>query len=148
MGLLGSLYKPKKKKKARSTARKGTTKTGTAAPNANLSDIEIPTGEYEINVEGLAWCKLSLKTCEDRIFSLTPRNTYQIEHNWPEGEILNVCRKGSKRTTEKNWVGYISEKDAKTLRKVVLTHGVTNVHAKIDITNSTKMVLLVPRKYK
>lgn len=114
-----------------SLSRKGTTKTGHAARPAGLPDITIEKGPLELPVEGLDWCRIHLVNNPDRVFSLTPKNTYQIEHNWPDGEIVNVCANGARRATGKNWVGYIPASDAKVLNRIVHSHGTTLVHAKV-----------------
>lgn len=136
MGLFG-LFGSKK-----STSRKGA--ANAKAPKSNLHDIEIPPGTYEIQVQGLAWSRLSLPDNPDRVFSLTPRNHYQEEHEWPEVGCVNVNRNGSKRTTDKNWVGYIPAKQAKKLSRVVMGHGVTRVHARVL---NGKVTLMVPGEY-
>jgi hypothetical protein len=132
-----------------STARKGTTKTPHRAPSPSLPDAEIPAGSYEIPVEGLQWCKIKLSNNGDRVFSLTPKNTYQIDNDWPEGDIVNVCRKGSRRATGKNWVGYIpTHRMPGGLVSTVLSHGTTNVHARVEVKGSKRSVtLLLPRGY-
>lgn len=129
----------KKKKKS----RKGTDIKGLS--KSNLKDIEIKRGHHKINVEGTGWCKISLSDCEDKVLSLTPRNEYQKEHEWPAPGCVNVNANGAKRTTGKNWVGYIPPKKAKKLNKIVMNHGITRVHARVEGNNVT---LLVPRRYK
>lgn len=147
MGLLGSLFGNSEKKQALKS-RKGTTKTGQKASTTNMPDIELPVGSYEISVEGLVWCKIPLSDNQDRVFSLTPRNTYQVEQGWPEGDVVNVCKRGSKRTTEKNWVGYIPAAKSGKLMQVVLSHGVTYVHARVSTKGKNEVVLMLPEAYR
>lgn len=115
-----------------------------SAPRSCLSDVEIPIGPIELKVEGLAWSRLALPDNPDRIFSLTPRNHYQEDHEWPEVGCVNVNRAGSRRTTDKNWVGYIPAAKAKRILQVVMKHGTTRVHARV---NDGKVFLMLPKKY-
>lgn len=109
-----------------------------------LLDFEIPKGNYQIMVQGTQWCKIDLTTNKDRILSLTPKNKYQKDHEWPEDGIVNVNKRGSRRTTAKNWVGYIPAAQAQKLLKVVETHGTTSVHCSIE---GNAVTLMIPEQY-
>lgn len=148
MGLFSSLFEKPEKKNTTSKSRKGTTKTGQKASAANMPDIELPVGSYEVSVEGLSWCKIPLSDNRDRVFSLTPRNTYQVEQGWPESDVVNVCKRGSKRTTAKNWIGYIPAAKSRKLMGVVMSHGATNVHARVSTKGKNEVVLMLPEAYR
>lgn len=142
MGLFDSLFGSSEGRA--STSRKGTMKTSHRAPAAGLPDTSIPSGSHEVVVEGLQWCKIPLSNNNDRVFSLTPKNTYQIEHDWPKGEIINVCRKGSRRATGKNWVGYVPSFNLpRSLVSTIMSHGTTEVHARVQVSGSRKKVTLL-----
>lgn len=45
-------------------------------------------------------------------FSITPKNQYQIDNNWPDAkEFVNVNTLGSIYTSQDNWLGYIGAWD-------------------------------------
>lgn len=140
MGLFNFRHKgrPAKANSARKSA------AGQRVPKANQADIQLELGPCEVAVQGVEWCKIPLSNNQDRILSLTPRNRYQQEHGWPEVGAVNVNKNGSKRTTEKNWVGYIPAHQAVKLNALVMTHGITRVHARV--LNGT-VTLLLPRSY-
>lgn len=147
MGILSFLSGGKRKKrKGRSASRKNA--AGQKAPRKSLPDIELPAGPCEIEVEGLYWCKIPLSDNDDRVFSLTPRNDYQEENDWPEPGCVNVNRNGSRRTTGKNWVGYIPAFKAAKLNSVVMSHGTTRVHARVRTAPERSVVLMLPEKYR
>ena len=139
MGFLVSLLGQGKRQP---TSRKGA--AGQRAAAIDLPDIEIPLGPYEVKVLGGQSRRGSLKDSDNKLLSLTPRNHYQEEHNWPEPGIVNVNRNGSRRTTEKNWLGYIPSEQASQLLEVVMFHGTTRVHAKIE---EGAITLLLPEGY-
>lgn len=149
MGLFSAVFgKPKKKESKKSNrSRKGA--ANQKAVKSNLPDIEIPIGSYEIQVEGLSWCRIPLSNNKDRLFSLTPRNEYQESNGWPEVGCVNVNKNGSRRTTDKNWVGYIPGSKARSLLRVVMKHGTTRVHARVDVKgNKQSITLMLPEHYR
>lgn len=140
MGFLSGLFLKKNPKP--SPTRKGNKKT-TAT---KLPDIEIPKGDQIIEVEGTTWCKINLSDNEDRVLSLTPLNTYQVQQGWPEQNCVNVNSRGARRTTGKNWVGYIPANKAARLRHIVDNHGTTFVHARITNAKTNPKVELMIEK--
>lgn len=147
MGLLDFLFKQNQSKAVSApTPKPGSVRKGSGqSSNKALPDIEIPKDKYLLNVEGTQWGNHPGSISTDRIFSLTPRNKYQVEHDWPEVGIVNVNRKGSRRTTEKNWFGYIPAAKAVKLLRVVETHGTTSVHAAV---NGSDITLMLPESYR
>lgn len=116
-----------------------------------LSRFDIPKGDIEIEVEGTAWCKIELKRNVNRLLSLTPRNDYQRENNWPEEGIVNVNKTGSRITTANNWIGYIPSDNATKLINVVNSYDVVTVHARIEFDDNGKskpcVILMLLNEY-
>ncbi len=95
--------------------------------------IEIPYGDFAIDVYGLTWCKIPLVDSDDCLFSLTELNEYQKMQGWPEEGCVNVNAFGSTETTVTNWAGYIRSSDSEKLLGVVKEHQAVNAHASVRV---------------
>lgn len=110
--------------------------------------FEIPKGNRKIKVHGTFYTQDKLKESEDIVLCLTLKNQYQKEHEWPEGECVNVNKINSKITTQDNWLGYVYYKYAGKLLAEVRKHNEVRVHARIrKVIDTLEMELLVTEDY-
>jgi hypothetical protein len=75
---------------------------------------QIPKGPFKINVQGERYHRGNINKYvphKPYRFSLTPRNAYQEEAEWPKGEFWNVNTANSTSTTASNWLGYVNYTD-------------------------------------
>ncbi len=101
--------------------------------------------ETEVRVRGTVYCKPNLSSAKRTRLSLTRKNDYQIQHGWPEGDIINVNELGSRETNADNFIGYINAKDAMDLYMLVQKSGRCDVFARIERSvNGPQVTLLLP----
>lgn len=95
---------------------------------------EFKRGNKKIKVEGTEWSRAD-HFGADVLVSLTPRNDYQEEKKWPPKGSINVNWNKSRKTTEKNWLGYISPihtgKFRRKMKKLGKKYDYITVHAEI-----------------
>lgn len=112
--------------------------------------FEIPYGPEKIKVFGIIFSRLPLFEIDDLEVSITRRNPYQIERKWPEHGSVNINKKWSHKTTEKNWYGYVHPKSKSIgkLRVLLDKYDIVNAHARIiNVLNSLEMELMIPRDF-
>lgn len=97
----------------------------------------------EVRVRGTVYCKPRLSPSSRARLTVTKKNQYQIEHGWPEGNILNVNTLGSKETTANNFIGYVNANDAIDLYESVQRSGRRDVFAKIELSSNAPIVTLL-----
>lgn len=86
--------------------------------------------------------------------TLTPQNSYQVDHHWPTGRFVNVNAPGSIETERFNWLGYartyetlLGDCNEYDLVTAVEMLGPVNVQAKVLALGGKLMLfILIPPK--
>lgn len=84
-------------------------------------EVEIPTGPITVHVQGEAWRSKSISSIKFNTpvkFSATPKNSYQIDANWPEGNFFNINTYPASETTRDNWIGFVSYEGKPTATQI------------------------------
>lgn len=114
-----------------------------------FKNCHIPTGPLHVAVEGTEWCNAKVKSGDDVIVSLTPRNSYQKDNGWPEKGIVNINTRGASSTEYGNWIGYVPATHARKLLNAVNRYGSVEAHASIHRRKGELVVeLRMPRDWK
>lgn len=118
-----------------------------------VETVEVPKGPIRVHVQAEEYRKNKAASVELNTpvrFSLSPKNSFQIQKNWPYGEFYNVNTYPSTETTNKNWLGYVSYEGKPTAAQIadlVNSGKAVSCWGEYEIEDGeVNIVLTIPRK--